>query len=53
MHSPGGFFVLMSRPLHAANCQGEPFNDTLPMQVRFPPQRPSAFTTTSPSTMAR
>ena len=21
MHSPGGFFVLMSRPLHAANAK--------------------------------
>lgn len=21
MHSPDGFFVLRSRPLHAANCQ--------------------------------
>jgi hypothetical protein len=26
MHSPDGFLVLMSHPLHEANCQGEPFS---------------------------
>ena len=43
MHSPGGFFVLMSRPLHAANAKVTLLivhSIVLALSFCIPPQNP-------------